>query len=126
MIMRIGREAGHVVEKNRAQRMAERQARTGWTTRELELAEDLILTDAELTKQISYERTVGPGVLALAKERPEVMAGRLHTRREAVAFCRDQDETEVQALLSEIFEPVYVQHDDGDEEMLWAMKDRTA
>ena len=121
--MRIGRDSGHIVEKHRAKSLSKRFAANEWTRAELRLAENLILTDPKLTKQISYERTVGPGVFAIAKDRPEVRAGRLHTRRAAAAFCREQDANDAHALLSDLFEAVDLVKPDGERELMWAMQD---
>lgn len=114
-INKLGLASGHVVSKDRAMLLAEMILKGArWTRAELDFAEALIVSDRELTRQISYERTVGPGVFAAAKERPEVMRGRLHTAAEARAFAEGRDRP-----VGDLFEVVVL---DDTNEKRWRMK----
>jgi hypothetical protein len=98
---------GHEVNKERHKVIAKALYDAGWTVAELELACALIPTDSELCKTISFERTIAPGVFAEARKRPEVMRGRLHDYKTALALTQEANRP-----LSEGFEAVYVEGDD--------------
>lgn len=63
-----------------------------WTAQEIELAEHAILTNRDLLKQVSYERTIGPGVFAEARDTDDVRRGRLHTYDEAGEYAKTKQE----------------------------------
>ena len=88
-IVQLGFLTGHEVNPQRAALMAQHMADHKWTIAELDYAIALITSDAELMKQISYERTVGLGVFAMARERIEVMCGKLHTHSEALKIAKE-------------------------------------
>lgn len=112
-IIKLGYLSGHKVSRDRATALASEISKVGrWTSGELDLAISLIITDAELTKQISYERTIGIGVFAQAKGRAEVFRGRLHSYRFALEYASGEGKT-----IDKVFEPVLV----GDEKR-WRMK----
>lgn len=120
IIIRIGQTTGHVVDRDRQRLVAEALARADWTLAELQYAEAAILTDAELAKQVSYERTIGPGVFALARDKPAVRRGRLFTYREAMAYAQEHG-----LPIGEAFEVVRVQgelKDDGTLAPFWRLK----
>jgi hypothetical protein len=104
---------GIEVNKERHKVLAKILHDAGWTAAELDLACALIPTDAELCKTISFERTIAPGVFAEAKNRPEVMRGRLHAYTDAVTMSQEANKP-----LSQCFEAVVV---DGEEAPRWMM-----
>ena len=104
VLMRLGQTTGHKIEVDRQRRLAEVLVRAGWTVQELEFAEHAILSNRTLLKQISYERTIGPGVFAEARETDEVRRGRLHTWDEARRYASER-----QQPVGELFEVVRIQ-----------------
>jgi hypothetical protein len=84
-----------------------------WTIAEMELASALIPTVDELCKRVSYDRTIGPGLFAMARDRAEVMRGRLHDQDTALRLTRAAN-----VPLSDGFEAVYVE---GDDTPCWRM-----
>lgn len=121
VILRIGQATGHIVAKDRLQLIAGALVKANWTLAELELAEPLILTDAELTREISYERTVGPGVFAQAKTRTEVARGRLFTFEDAKAWCESHAPSRQEARpVSQVFMAVRFTEDPN--EVRWMLR----
>ena len=121
VILRIGQATGHIVAKERLQLIAGALVKANWTLAELELAEPLILTDAELTREISYERTVGPGVFAQAKTRTEVARGRLFTFEDAKAWCESHAPSRQEARpVSQVF--MAVRFKENPEEVRWMLR----
>lgn len=113
-ILKLGYLTGHEVAKDRAVAMAAEISKTGkWTKAELEIATALIITDNDLARRISYERTVAVGVFAAAKERDEVMAGRLHGYQTALDYAQDKN-----TPMTEMFEVVVL---DDTNEKRWRM-----
>lgn len=88
-IIQLGFITGHEVHPQRAAAMTQHMVLHRWTIAELDYAIALITSDAELMKQISYERTIGLGVFAMARERLEVKAGKLHTHKEALQVAKN-------------------------------------
>lgn len=106
-------ELGREVNRDRMNRLYQRLQTIGWTAAEFEYACALIPSDKDLCKTVSYDSNVGPGVFAEAKERPQVMRGRLHDYATAVAMSQEQNRP-----LSQCFEAVHV---DGEEGTRWMM-----
>jgi hypothetical protein len=80
-VMRLGYSFGHAVDKDRIELLADAilhgpKGHPMWTTDEFGRAVALISIDADLAKEISYARTIAPGVFAMAKDRFEVKRGR--------------------------------------------------
>jgi hypothetical protein len=86
VVLRIGLATGHTVSKDRQMMLVDLVEKAGWTTQEIEYAETAILTDKGLLKNISFERTIGPGVFAEARETAAVVRGRLLTKDEAAEY----------------------------------------
>ena len=103
-IIRLGYLFGHTVEPARAHSLSKVIARVGWTKAELDYAEALIPVDVELVRQVSYERTIGPGIFALAKTKTSVMRGRLFEYREARQYCAEHP-----VRMEEVFDVVRVE-----------------
>ena len=114
VITTLGHAWGHVVSADRVDAMSDLLMKGSWTVAELQLAEALIATDAVLSKQIAYERTISFGVFAQAKDRVEVKRGRLHTYAYALEFSQEQGKP-----LGELFEAVTL---DESGEKRWRMK----
>ena len=115
VLLRIGQTTGHKVSRDRLELIAGVLMKAGWTLQELEYAEHAILTDRQLLKQISFERTIGPGVFAEARETPEVRRGRLHGYQEAREYASERN-----MPLGELFEVARMTNDP--ETTLWLLK----
>jgi len=121
VILRIGQATGHVVAKERLQLIAGALVKAKWTLAELELAESLILTDAELSREITFSRTVGPSVFAQAKTRTDVARGRLFTHDEAKAWCESHAASRQDARpVSQVFMAVRFTEDPN--EVRWMLR----
>ena len=119
-MIRLGFLFGHVIKADRAHHLSSVLQRARWTLTELEKAETLIPTDTELARQIGFERTVGPIVFAMARERKEVMKGRLLDSHEARKYC-----TKRYLRLKTVFKPVHVDGvttPDGRHQPFWLMR----
>lgn len=118
-ILRLGFSTGHVVHVDRVRILVEDIARAGWTEAELDLASALIPADRELMKEINFARTINSGVFMLAKDRPEVVRGRLFTHGQMRAYCAEHQITD------DAFEVVRVEGDLADDGTLrpwWRLK----
>lgn len=126
VILRISLATGHTMSKDRQQVLARVLMDAKWTAQEIEYAEHAILTSRDLLKEISFERTIGPGVFASARETPEVRRGRLHARQEAVAYARSliSEQESRRGIepkpVSELFEVARLK--DNPKEIYWLLK----
>ena len=56
------------------------------TVAELDACESAIITDADLTKELSYQQSVTPAIYDMARRHPKVQKVRLLTRAEAMGI----------------------------------------
>ena len=89
----------------------------GWTTLEFQYACAMLTQSAEpeLVRELRYSRVIGNAVFNLIRLRPEVQAGRLHSRRQAgmIAHSRRQS-------IETLFDAVVI--DGGSGEVLFMLK----
>jgi ankyrin repeat protein len=83
-ILKVGRVLNAVPDKETLLHRASSMGEANWTVGDLERAAQLIPNDAELAKEVSFSGGVTPAVFAMARGRPQVLAGRLLSRKEAV------------------------------------------
>jgi len=114
MILKLGLTTGHVVERHRAALIADALLHAGWTSAEVEAAYRTIVGSAKLMKEISFERTIGPGVFAQAREAPSVRRCRLFEHDEALRMAG-----EAKQALGQMFEAVRAAEDNR---VLWRVR----
>ena len=119
-VIRLGFLFGHVIEPDRAHHLSNVLQKARWTQAELDNAETLIPIDTDLARQVGFERTVGPIVFVMARERREVMRGRLLDSHEARKYCAKK-----YFRLKTVFKVVHVDgvtSPDGRLQPFWLMK----
>lgn len=113
-ILQLGLATGHVVERHRTDIIAAALTSAGWTVAELEAAYAAIVSTARLLREISYNRTIGPGVFAEARLERSVQRSRLFEREDAIREAEKE-----KLALSQMFEAVRAAEDNR---VLWRMR----
>lgn len=105
-VAELGFAFGHKLSPERAECLAE--CIEGWTVGQVERALTWIPRAPQLARQVSFERTIGPVLLAIAAEHPQILSGKL------ICYRRARKLSSIAGVpIPELFEATHVRRRDG-------------
>lgn len=91
-LMSVSYAKGKELNKERAIMLTKHMMSLNLTLAELDACESAIITDADLTKELSYQQSVTPAIYDMARKHPKVRKVRLLTRAEAMDIFNNTPE----------------------------------